>query len=62
VLGTAIGTGKERVLAVERDRADGALDGVFSVSTRPSNRKHFSKVAAICVISVLIQPRPYPFG
>jgi hypothetical protein len=37
VLGTAILTGEKRVLAVERDRADGALDGVvvdFEVPAR----------------------------
>ena len=28
VLGTAVGAGKERILAIERDRSDGALDGV----------------------------------
>jgi hypothetical protein len=28
MLGAAVGAGEERVFAVERDRADGALDGV----------------------------------
>ena len=32
MLGTSVGTGEQRVLPVERDRADGAFDGVVDAA------------------------------
>src|SRR6202161_2397598 len=42
VFGPLVMTSEERVLAIENDRADAALDNVVSSSMRPSSRKRTS--------------------
>lgn len=47
VLATAVGTGEERILAIEGDWPDRALNDVrvdLDISTRPSSRKRPSPV------------------